>query len=207
MAVDDLPRVHDAYTLSYVSHSAVGLGIAFLALDVLAHERADGLGECLVLLVFDHDGGNLRVQSVENHYVAVAHLVEYRDDASLAERGVLACLDDRDVRDETAVSDAVVVDAASYPFDETVVAHGDVAQAGMADATVFAESLADLYVGVVSSQLYLAVKFCVSDVFGGEALVHCYPSPIFCRTALLLEGVDFFACQFAHVRYIVLSTE
>ena len=77
----------------------------------------------------------------------------------------------------------------------------------MADAAVFAESLADLYVGVVSSQLYVAVKLCVSDVFGGEALVHCYPSPIFCRTALLLEGVDFFACQFAHVRYIVLSTE
>ena len=101
--------------------------------------------------MLDHESSQLGVQVVEEHDIAVAHLVQYRDQMALTEGGSFCSLHGADVRDVTVVTYRIIVDEVSYLLYETVVANGDVTQGGIVDACMLGESVGHLHLFLKNS--------------------------------------------------------
>ena len=81
---------------------------------------------------------------MEQHHIAVAHLVEHAHQMALAIGGTLGGLHRTDVGDVAVVANGIVVDEVANLLDEAVVTHGDVAQRGIVDTGALGETLGHL---------------------------------------------------------------
>ena len=174
MAIGDIVSTSDAHVVADGSD-----GEAVLS-NVLRDESAYDVGELAVLLVLDHKGSQLRIETVEYHHVAVAHLIEDGDYASLAE-GSIGC----------------GVDTA-HVFDEAVVADDTVAQCGTSYAAMLDEAIGYFDCLVEGAERHFAVKVRLLNVVGDEVLGHCDVLPVFCRAALTFEGRNLCFVKFPH---------
>ena len=86
VGVGDFARVDDFHPV------ADGAALWHAGLHLLADEVEDDVHELLVAVVVDHECGQLAGEAVEEHHVAVAHLVEHADEVALAEGGSLGRL-------------------------------------------------------------------------------------------------------------------
>ena len=148
--------------------------------DLISYHRPDDIREALVCLVLYHQGGELGVESVEYHHVAVAHLVEDRYHLALAEVGI-GC----------GVYQAYVV----Y---QAVVADRHVSQRGVADARVACKALGNLDFLAEVPQTYAPEELYIIYIVAAEILVHKDSRPILCRTPLLQECVYLMFVQTSH---------
>ena len=155
--------------------------------DVLLDELAHDVGELAVMFVLDHEGRQLRVEAVEYHHVAVAHLVEDGDDAPLAE-GSLGCR----------------VDAA-HVLDEAVVADDAVSERSPADAAVPDEAVVQLNHLVECSEGDFTEEVSLVDIVGAEVVGHRNAVPVLCPAALLLQGTNLFFTKFSHKSIFFLN--
>ena len=73
-----------------------------------------------------HKGCKLAIKVVEEDHIAVAHLVQYRDEITFPVCSTLRSLHDRDVRDETVVTDGVVINIIPHLLNKAVVTNGHI---------------------------------------------------------------------------------
>lgn len=174
VAVRDVVGVGDAHVVADGSDGqAVGR-------DVLRDEATHNLGELLVLLVLDHEGSKLGIESVENHHVAVAHLVEDGDDLSLAKGGIGRGVDAADV------------------FDEAVVADDAVAQRSTTYAAMLHEPIGGLYRLAERAKMYFSVEISLMNVVGTEVVCNRDALPVLSRAALGHESSNLVFVKFPH---------
>ena len=131
-----------------------------------------------VVEVLHHEGSRLACQSVIEQQIAVAHLVEYRDEVALAVGGAVGGLHGAHVGDDAVGADDVVVDVARYAFYQAVVAYGDIAQRGVGDARVLYEAFAYLHRLVECSEPDVAVEHHAMEEAWLEILRHLYALPV-----------------------------
>ena len=74
-----------------------------------------------------HKGCKLAIKVVEEDYIAVAHLVQYRDEITFPVCSTLRSLHDRDVRDEAVVTDGIVINIIPHLLNKAVVTNGHIA--------------------------------------------------------------------------------
>ena len=73
-----------------------------------------------------HKGCKLAIKVVEEDHIAVAHLVQYRDEITFSIGSTLRSLHDRDVRDEAVVTDSIVINIIPHLLNKAVVTNGHI---------------------------------------------------------------------------------
>ena len=143
--------------------------------------------------MFHHEGGELAVEVVEENHVAVAHLVQYRDQVALTVARSFRRLHDGDVGDEAVVADGVVVDIVPHLFYQAVIAHGHIAQGGVVDAGMLEEVLGNLDILLAAAQPDVAVEHDPMEELRLESVFgNLDPVPVFSPAAVLLQCLYLF---------------
>ena len=164
---------------------------AAVTVDIVLDELVNGRCELLILFVFDHQGRELRVKTAEQFHVTIAVLVQYRDDVSLAKRGIFGRLNRAYVANQAVVANTTVVDIVAYVFNQAIVANSHVAQYGITDSRVLAKTLCYLNLATEIAQLYVSVEIYAAHVCGLERVADEYLSPILGCASLLFENCYF----------------
>ena len=123
-----LLRIDNLHTIAY------GGCLRRRALYLLTHESAYGVLERTVLEVLHHKGCHLTGQAPEENQIAVAHLVEDRDEVALSVRGAVCGFHGTYIGDDTVVANDVIIYKSRYVLYKAVVADGHVSQRGVVDA-------------------------------------------------------------------------
>ena len=74
-----------------------------------------------------HKGCKLAIKVVEENHIAIAHLIQYRDEITFPVCSSLRCLHDRDVRDEAVVTNRIVINIVPHLLNQAVVTNGQIA--------------------------------------------------------------------------------
>ena len=150
--------VGDLTGVDHLDAVADGASVGDAGLHLLTDKVEDGLHELLVAVVVHHEGGELTGESVEEHDVAIAHLIKYGDEVAFSKSGSLCGLDGVDIADVALVAYGIVVDEVADILDEAVVADGDVTQSGALDAAVLDKAFADFYLFSESTDAHLSIE-------------------------------------------------
>ena len=73
-----------------------------------------------------HKGCKLAIEVVEEDYIAVAHLIQYRNKVTFSIGSSFRSLHDRDVRDEAVVTDGIVINIIPHLLNKAVVTNGHI---------------------------------------------------------------------------------
>ena len=119
-SIGNLLRIDDFHTIAQCT--ALRLREANLLVD----ESDDAVLQLFVAEVLHHESCQLRVQVVEQHHIAVTHLVQHTDHVTLTKGSTLGGLHRRHVRDVTVAANGIVVDEIANFLYQAVVAHGDI---------------------------------------------------------------------------------
>ena len=81
-----------------------------------------------------HKGCHLTGQATEENQIAVAHLVEDRDEVALSVRGAVCGFHGTYIGDDAVVTNDIIIYKSRYVLYKAVVADGHVSQRGVVDA-------------------------------------------------------------------------
>ena len=126
---------------------------------------------------------------MEEHHIAIAHLVEDADQMAFTKGSTLSGLHRRDIRDIAVVANGIVVDEVANLLDETVVAHSDIAQGGIIDTRVFHKAFGHFHLLLEDTQSDVAIEDDTMEVVGRKLLSDLYALPVFSPTAIILEDL------------------
>ena len=171
--VDDLHAVADDATVGHIFFHLARDDVAQLGLHLL------------VAGVLHHEGSELRVEVVEEHHVAFAHLVEHADEVAFAVGGAFGGLEGADIGDIAVVADFIVVDIVADVLNQTVVANCYVAQCRIVDTTMLEETICYFHVLLGGAQADVAVEHDTVEEVGLEVLVDENGCPILSPAAVI----------------------
>ena len=138
---------------------------------------------------------------MEQHHVAVTHLIEYTHHMSLTKRCSICCLHRRDVRNIAVVTNGIVVDEVTNFLYQTVVTHRYVTQCGVVDARMLGEALGHLDHLFKLTQANIAIKHYAMEIIRTEIVGYTNPAPVLSPTAIALKDVNFFLCQLSVISH------
>ncbi len=145
--------------------------------------------------MLDHESCQLGVQVVEEHDIAVAHLVQDRDQMALTIGSTLGSLHGADIRDVAVVTNRIIIDKVSHLLDKAIVANGDIPQGSVVDACMFGEPAGHLHLLLKNSQADVAIEHHPVEAVRRKRLGNLNIFPILGPTAVALKHIDFFLCQ------------
>ena len=183
--IGDFLRSHNLHVI------ADDATLGHVAADILVDESAYLILDVFVGEMLHHECRELAIQVTEDDGVAVARLVEHRDEVALAVGGTFRGLDDAHIRDEAVVANGIVVDVSAHILDEAVVTDGHIAQGGITDAAGLHESLADFHALHKTAHAYRTIEGHISKGRGIEILAHLNGGPVLGGASMLLQDEDF----------------
>ena len=132
---------------------------------------------------------------MEEHHVAVTHLVEHTDKMTFTKRSALGSLHGRDIRDITIVTDSIVIDEVTDLLNQAVIAYDNVTQRGIVDTRVLHETLRYFYLFLENAQSDVAVENDAVEVIRRKFLSNLYTLPVFSPAAIVFQYTNLIICQ------------
>ena len=158
--------------------------------NVLSDKFLNRIHKQLVVTILHHQSSQLTRQTVEQHHVAVAHLVEHRDDVPLSEGCALSRLHRVHIRDITLISDGIVIDEVTDVLNQAVVADNHIAKRGIPDARMLHKTLTHLKVFLKHTQPDITIERDIFQRFSAEPLSHQDLIPVLSLTASSLKNAN-----------------